>query len=265
VGAANGWIIDGSRFRSGSNAAHSAAIGNNGSSSMTATFTLSRPARVVFWYATGTEPGYDWLEIWVDGAQQARWSGTNDWTQGAADIGAGTHSLEFRFTRDSSGGDGGDRVWIDDVSVVAAPPAIGFETGPPDGFTTSGPAGWTIDTSRPHSGSRSVRSGTVGDNQTSILYRTIVLSRPATMSYWYSVSSEQHADFLELWINGVLRERASGTVGWTFTSYPLPAGTHAVEWRYMKDFSAISGTDRAWIDDIVTGEEPPSGEPICGS
>lgn len=236
---------------------------------MSASFTVSRPARVFFWYATSTEVNYDWLEIFVDGVRQARWSGTRDWTQGAAYIGAGTHTLEFRYTRDASGGAGGvgtDQVWIDDVSVVAAPPAIEFEdTALPAGFTTSGPVGWNVVTSRARSGTRSVRSGAISHLQTSTLRRTITLSHPATMSFWYSVSSESGKDFLEVWINGVRYEQHAGEVAWTFTSHPLPAGTHEVEWRYVKDWTFSGGMDRAWIDDVITGEEPPSGEPICGS
>lgn len=269
VGGTSGWVIDTSRAHGGTRSARSGAIGDRGTSSMSATFTVSRPVRVFFWYATSTEVNYDWLEIFVDGVRQARWSGTHDWTQGAAFMGAGTHTLEFRYTRDASGGAGGagtDQVWIDDVSVVAAPPAIEFEDAAlPAGFTTSGSVGWSVDTTRPRSGTRSARSGAIGNWQTSSLWRTITLSHPATMSYWYSVSSQQHGDFLELWINGVRRERHAGEVAWSFTSYPLPAGTHQVEWRYVKDSTVANGTDRAWIDDVITGEEPPSGEPICGS
>jgi hypothetical protein len=265
VGGTQGWIIDGSRVHGGTRSAHSGPITHGNTSSMTANITVSRAARVAFWFNTSTEANFDWFEIYVDGTRQARWSGTNAWTQGAADLSIGTHTVEFRYVKDPSTSEGDDRVWIDDVRVEAVPAPIGFESGSlPAGFTVAGMAGWFVDTSRPRTGTYSARSGAIADSRQSILQRNIMLSSPAIVTFWYSVSSESIHDNFEVWIDGARRTRASGEVPWTFASYALAAGMHTLEWRYIKDISESNGSDRAWIDNLQTGETSPTPGPICG-
>lgn len=46
-------------------------------------------------------------------------------------------------------------------------------------------------------------------------------------------------------------EEWSGEVEWNQVSYTLPSGSHQLTWTYEKDSSLSSGSDCAWIDDIV--------------
>ena len=77
---------------------------------------------VSFSYRTSTESGYDYLNVLVDGvAQGSGWSGTTSWTSTSVPISAGTHTVMFRYSKDSSVSSGSDAVWIDDVSSGASP------------------------------------------------------------------------------------------------------------------------------------------------
>ena len=64
-------------------------------------------------------------------------------------------------------------------------------------------------------------------------------------------------------VDGTMRDQWSGTTGWTMVSYPLTAGSHTIEWRYVKDASVSSGSDAVWVDDVSVGP-PPTGGPLCG-
>ena len=131
VGGTTGWVVDGARVHGGAMAAHSGAISDSQTSTMTATFTTMVAAEIAFWFYTSTESGFDYLEVWVDGARQGRWAGSNAWTQTTVSLGgAGAHTVEWRYTKDGSVSSGDDRVWIDDVVVRPGSPARASSRGP---------------------------------------------------------------------------------------------------------------------------------------
>lgn len=90
---------------------------------------------------------------------------------------------------------------------------------------------------------------------------SIALSSPQNgeISFWKKVSSEQNYDFLKFYINGVLKNQWSGTTDvWSQVTYPVNAGNNIFKWEYMKDSGTSSGSDCAWIDDVIfpsTGEQ----------
>jgi hypothetical protein len=91
-------------------------------------------------------------------------------------------------------------------------------------------------------------SGTISANQTSSFSTTVSCKRQVT--FRWRVSSEACCDFLEVYVNGVRRNRISGTVGWTTVTLNLDFGSNVIEWRYDKDGSINSGLDRAFVDEI---------------
>lgn len=46
-------------------------------------------------------------------------------------------------------------------------------------------------------------------------------------------------------------EAKSGTVAWSQASFPVAAGTHTYKFEYSKDNSQSSGSDCAWVDNII--------------
>ncbi|WP_167342398.1 T9SS type A sorting domain-containing protein [Nonlabens sp. SY33080] len=98
------------------------------------------------------------------------------------------------------------------------------------------------------SGNDCAASGTITHNQTSSFSTTV--SCRSQVSFRWRVSSEANYDFLEVYVNGVRRQRISGTVGWTLVTLPLDYGNNTIEWRYVKDGSVSVGEDRGFVDQI---------------
>jgi subtilisin family serine protease len=70
------------------------------------------------------------------------------------------------------------------------------------------------------------------------------------VSFDYSVSSEPSFDAFEFWVDSQRLLRRSGEVAWTRFELPLLAGTHRLEWRYVKDAALSRGQDTAFLDNI---------------
>ena len=127
-----------------------------------------------------------------------------------------------------------------------------FETGNFNAFGwTMGTYPWTIDSSTYHSGNYAARSGSITHSQSSTMEIIRILSSAGTLSFWYKISSEANYDFLNFLVDGTVQGSWSGTVDWTQASFPIPAGQHTFKWAYTKDASVSSGSDCAWIDDII--------------
>ena len=73
-----------------------------------------------FWYKIGSESGYDYLRVFVDGVQQGEWSGCNNtWTQiTVSGVASGTHTIRFAFRTDGSTISNGGRAQVDDLVIT---------------------------------------------------------------------------------------------------------------------------------------------------
>ncbi len=129
----------------------------------------------------------------------------------------------------------------------------GFENGLPNCWVnSSGNLAWTQVNTGAQSGTYCMKSGgyNVGSANSS-LQITLNIATAGNISFWNKVSSESDYDFLKFYIDGVEKGSWSGTLAWTAQSYPVTVGSHVFKWSYVKDGSINSGTDCAWIDDIV--------------
>ena len=137
--------------------------------------------------------------------------------------------------------------------VNASAESDDFETGNLSKlpWTTSGNGTWATTTQTMHAGFYSAQAPqSINDSESG----TLELSRDSlegTISFWFSVSSEQNFDWLRFSIDGVQQGAWSGSVGWTQVSFPVTAGTHRFSWTYSKDGSVSTGMDTVWIDDVV--------------
>jgi RHS repeat-associated protein len=78
-----------------------------------------------------------------------------------------------------------------------------------------------------------------------------------TITFYWKVSSEEDADYLQFYIDETLKDQISGEVDWTLVSHEVDAGTHTLKWRYIKNGSGYSGDDRGWVDFVQwTGPSP---------
>ena len=125
-------------------------------------------------------------------------------------------------------------------------------------WITSGNGAWTVKSTVKHGGLYAAEAPqSIGDSQSASLEVSRTTASDS-ISFWYSVSSETNYDFLKFYVDGVQKGQWSGTVPWTHASYTVSAGTHTFKWVYSKDVSVSTGSDTAWIDDIVFPLPPPA-------
>jgi hypothetical protein len=128
-----------------------------------------------------------------------------------------------------------------------------FEAGvmPPE-FTQGGNANWVVDNGMPIAGTFSSHSGAIGHSQTSSMSLTANFAAAGTVTFWHRESSEACCDFLRFFVDGVQIMQWSGLGGISAQfNHNVGAGQHTLEWRYIKDGSIASGSDRVWVDDIA--------------
>jgi hypothetical protein len=130
-----------------------------------------------------------------------------------------------------------------------------------DGFPSGGslPAGWiqpfgsnlpwVVTNDFAYAGSFSLKSGHIVNSQRSDISYMANFSA-GNVTFARKVSSETYFDFLEFYIDGVLKGSWSGELDWTVVSFPISAGSHTLLWRYRKDGSVSAGGDAAWIDRV---------------
>ena len=121
---------------------------------------------------------------------------------------------------------------------------------------------WEITNSNVYAGSYSARSKTNlpngsggwwggGENTNSDLSITLNVTEASPISYFRKVSSESGYDKFSFAIDGTIMEELSGEVAWAQTSFDVTPGNHTFRFRYSKDYSTTSGSDCAWIDNII--------------
>jgi len=140
----------------------------------------------------------------------------------------------------------------------------GFETGDfnslPWEFT--GSEDWFISEAA-YEGTYCAKSGAIGNNATTNLLVDIEVAVDGEINFFRTVSSEANYDYLEFYIDGTMMDHWSGDVGWEEETYSITAGTHTVEWRYVKDTYVTGGTDCARIDFISFPALGNSSPPIA--
>lgn len=114
---------------------------------------------------------------------------------------------------------------------------------------------WAVVTENPYEGSYCVKSGAIGDNQSTSLAINLEVHSEGEISFYRKVSSESGFDKLYFYIDGNEKGNWSGEVSWGQLTYALPVGHHELKWTYKKDVYVANGNDCAWLDNIVF---PPS-------
>ena len=109
---------------------------------------------------------------------------------------------------------------------------------------------WTVTQVSTNTGEFAAESADIDNDGVTTLKATFDQATAGSISFAFSVSSEEISDVLEFSIDGNVVGSWSGDVEWSTFSFDLPAGTHAAAWTYRKDLSVSSGFDGAWIDDV---------------
>ncbi|MBC8471715.1 MAG: hypothetical protein H8D56_19820 [Planctomycetes bacterium] len=229
--------------------------------------TVDGVGTLSFYWRVSSELNYDYLEFYIDGVRQDRISGWMDWYQMIYTINEpGSHTLKWRYRKDSSTSNGNDLGRVDLVDWSGGPqvPSESFSEALDTNlsFTTDGDLGWFVQTAVAYFDGDAVQSGDILDAQSSLIRTTV--SGAGTVSFFWKVSSEVGYDFLEFFIDGVLQDQISGLVDWHQMMYTVTdPGSHILEWRYVKDYSVSGGDDSGWIDRMEwPGTSQPPSDPL---
>ncbi len=138
-----------------------------------------------------------------------------------------------------------------------------FDGSVPSGFTMGGAAPWLIDSAAGRSGG-ALRSGDIGDSESSSATYAFESTTAGTLSFWYRVDSESCCDDLTVTLDGATLVDGSAASAWTEVTAPVAPGSHTLVFTYTKDISISSGADSAFIDDLRVpgGETCDAG--LCG-
>ena len=128
-------------------------------------------------------------------------------------------------------------------------------------ITSGGDAPWTRSQAHYNAGTWSLRSGVIGNNQTSDCIVTVPPGATA-LSFWYYTSSEPpspgyEGDRLMVLVDGVEVLRRQGYNYWTQASIDV-TGASTVTFRYAKDNSGSIDEDGVWIDDLTFVQPSPT-------
>jgi len=151
--------------------------------------------------------------------------------------------------------DAGIQMLNSNIMIPVGAVGEGFET---NSFTTlpwvnTSASPWVIvnGATNVHSGNYAAKSGTISNNASTSLQITLNIPADGNVKFWRKVSSENNYDFLKFYIDGTELGSWSGTQAWAEMTYPVSSGAHTFKWTYSKDVSQASGSDCAWIDDII--------------
>lgn len=98
----------------GADCARSGSIGDNQTTSLFATATGG--GTLSFFWKVSSETNYDKAYLFVDGVQKAVIHGEQEWAEFSVQIGGGeSHTIEWRYKKDSSVSRGSDCVWVKNV------------------------------------------------------------------------------------------------------------------------------------------------------
>lgn len=116
------WAVQSADASSGTYSARSGSISDGQSSSLLLT-TNSVGGTAGFDYKVSSEAGFDQLSFYLDGSLLQQWSGETDWSTFSFALTSGTHTFEWRYSKDPNGTSGTDAAWIDNVQLHIRPEA----------------------------------------------------------------------------------------------------------------------------------------------
>ncbi len=247
-------------------AAESGSISDSQESWMQTTVTAAAGDKVSFYWKVSSGSG-DYLKFYIDGQYQTGITGEVDWQKKSYSLTAGSRTLKWVYSKDSSGSAGDDCGWVDGLkvgttSIVGQPDAMSEALDSQLKFTESGGSGWWIasgeDDEYYYEADAAQSDYDLPDTGGETCLQAIVDSDSSqTVKFYWKVSSEQSHDYLQFYIDSTLKDQISGEVGWQQKSYAVSSGIHTLKWRYVKDGSGQSGDDCGWVDFVQwTGPSP---------
>jgi len=249
------WFSQNATTHDGVDAAQSGAITDSQQSVMQTTIT--GPGTFSFWWKVSSEASYDYLTFYLDGvAQSGAISGTVDWQQKSYTVTAGSHTLKWIYSKDSSVSLGSDCAWVDQLTLPQ-PTAPTITTSSP---LTSGMVGTTYNQTLAASGGTtpytwSITSGSLPAGMMMSLAGVIIGTPPAMITASFTVKvtgsdGQSSTKAFNLTVNAPLITVASFNLntdpGWTRQgqwAFGTPTGSGGTAHGYPDPTSGATGTN----------------------
>ncbi len=114
------WSVVSDTVYEGGFSAKSAEITYNQHSYLYMTVDTTGFNRIGFACKVSSEFDDDWLIFYIDGAEQGRWSGEQNWQEHSFPITEGVHTIWWTFADDASGLAGANAAWVDNIRFFNA-------------------------------------------------------------------------------------------------------------------------------------------------
>jgi formylglycine-generating enzyme required for sulfatase activity len=220
---------------------------------LTATVILSSPMTLWFDFKAWGEgvTAWDKCEFLVDGVTQfAYGQRQNDWETYSVLLTAGTHTLTWQYTKDSSVNPTGDYFAVDNVclgSDLSAAVSDGTFT-----VTSIGAYPWTEVTEGGRTFAQSGNAGVASSTSEMIsIVKVDVLSRLSFDFKAWGEGSSTAWDKCEFLIDGVSQFAYGARQNdWETYTMEVTPGTHTLTWRYTKDSSVNPTGDYFAVDNL---------------
>ena len=135
--------------------------------------------------------------------------------------------------------------------LAVGTPVVGFEEEigclP---WRQDGQSGWERDSAVHRNGRYSLRSGAIGDGQSSAIELEVEVMQRGEVCFYMRSSSEEMNDRMDFTVDGQVRGQAWGELDWTRCRATVEAGRHTLRWNYKKNERLSEGSDCVWIDDL---------------
>lgn len=114
------WTVVSDVIYEGGFSAKSAEITHNQSSYLYMIVDTTGFDRISFVCKVSSQLDWDWLIFYIDGAEQGRWSGEQNWQEQSFSVTEGVHNIWWTFVDDASGLAGANAAWVDNVRLFKA-------------------------------------------------------------------------------------------------------------------------------------------------
>ncbi len=108
------WLITSDQSNSGTYCARAGSIQDGESSKLRLELDCIS-GNISFYCKVSSESGYDLLRFSIDGIEQDRWSGNEDWAEVSFPVMEGRRTFEWTYSKDDSVSDGDDTAWVDNI------------------------------------------------------------------------------------------------------------------------------------------------------
>ncbi len=109
------WHVTSDKRNSGAYSAQAGSIESGETTCLKLTLDCASGA-ISFHRKVSSESGCDFLAFYIDGLEQDRWSGEEEWELVSFPVTAGRRTFRWEYSKDDSTSDGDDTSWIDDIT-----------------------------------------------------------------------------------------------------------------------------------------------------